>query len=174
MLSTDKKKPTFIVNFTLIAFVAALSVAISFFEDFFLPVIPLPGVSFGLNNAVFLVFLGRLSMTEICLAELLKIVTSAAVYKGFNPISLFLSTAGTAAVLIVFVFYKKILSNQGFTLVTASVISSSLHLLAQIAVSSIILKNIGPFAYLPFSGIVSVFLGFIVGIIANYTHSKIR
>lgn len=174
MLSIDKKKKNLMVDFPLISFVAALSVAISFIEDFFLPVIPLPGVSFGLNNAVFLVFLRKLSIGEICLAEILKIIASAAVYKGFNPVTLILSTVGAIAVVIVFVIYKKILSNYGFTLVTASVISSSFHLLAQISVSSILLKNLAPFSYLPFSGIVSAVLGFVVGIIANYTHSKIR
>lgn len=171
MPSTGKKRS---LDLPLISFLSALSVAISLIEDFFFPAVPLPGVSFGLNNAVFLVFINKLRLEELFFAQLLKVFISSILYKGLNVNSLFLSLSGALSAFLVLALYKNYLQGRGFSLITASVASASVHLTAQIYAASIILKNQAPFAYLPFSGMASVVLGFFVGLIANAIKSRIR
>lgn len=174
MLSTDRKSSTSFPSISFIAFITALSSALSIVEDLLFPAVPLPGVSFGLNNAVFLIVLKRLNVQELMIAQALKVLISGFFLKGLNLTSLFLSFSGALASTIALVVYKKYLFSRGFSLVTASVLSASVHLTAQIFASSLILKNSAPFAYLPFSGTASVFLGAFVGVISNLAASRLR
>lgn len=161
-------------NLSLISFLAALASAISIVEDTFFPVIPLPGVSFGLNNAVFLISIDRLKPGELLIAQMLKVVIAGLLFKGLNINYLAMSLSGALASTAVLLFYRKFMKQKGFSLVSASALSSSAHITVQISVSSVLLSSTAPFSYLPFSGAASVAAGAIVGAIANLARLKIR
>jgi heptaprenyl diphosphate synthase len=149
-----------------IVFLGALSVSLSAVEDLFLPAVPLPGVSLGLNNAVFLIFLEWLKPLELLIAQLLKVFLSAILYKGLNPVQLTLALSGAFAASAVLLLYKRLIYGTSFTPISISALMATAHLTAQIAASSLVLGSDVPFAYLPFSGMASVVLGSFVGLVA--------
>lgn len=114
MPSTDETGKNTRFNAPLVSFLAALSSAISIVEDSFLPFIPLPGVSFGLNNAVFLVNIDKLKAKELLAAQILKAAISGILFRGLNLNYLALSFSGALASSAVLLFYKKFLSRRGF------------------------------------------------------------
>lgn len=174
MPSTDETGKSTRFNAPLVSFLAALSSAISIVEDSFLPFIPLPGVSFGLNNAVFLVNIDKLKAKELLAAQILKVAISGILFRGLNLNYLALSFSGALASSAVLLFYKKFLSRRGFSLVSASALSSSAHVAVQISISSLMLGSPAPFSYLPLSGAASVAAGALVGVFANLTRMRMR
>jgi|GEM_PF-3683799 len=166
MRSTAKNK-SFSFSGIKIAFLASLAISLNAVEELFLPAVPLPGVSFGLNNAIFLVFLNSLSFAEIAAVQALKVFVSALLFKGFNPIALFLSASGALSATAVLAAYKKYLYGTSFTLVTASILMAVFHLTAQIAAASLLVGNGAPFVYLPVSGMAAVVFGTAVGVVAG-------
>lgn len=166
MQSTGKSR-SFSSSAIKTAFLASLVISLNAVEELFLPAVPLPGVSFGFNNAVLLVFLNSMSPAEIAAVQALKVLLSALLFKGFSPMALFLSAAGALSATAVLLAYKKYLYGSSFTLVTASILMAVFHLTAQIAAASLLLGSNAPFVYLPVSGMAAVVFGTAVGVVAG-------
>lgn len=149
---------------TLLAFAFALCLVLDAVEEFYLPVIPLPGVRFGLASLPLLLFVDRLRPADIVTVQLLRIFASALLFKGFNPVSLALSLSGGVAAVVVLLLAVRL---PAISLAGTGSLMAAAHISAQFAAAALLLGTVAVFIYLPLSGTISVLAGFTTGMLAN-------
>lgn len=160
-------------KFVVVSFVTALSVGVSLIEDSLFLSLPLPGVGPGLNNVVILAFVSFFNVSDIILIQLLKFLISGLFFKGFNPLSLSLSLAGTLAATAVLLGYL-LSRRKSLSLAGVSCLMASFHIAAQLLMASFLTGSTAPFSFLGISGFFSVVLGFSSGIIANVISQRLK
>lgn len=156
---TNTKKLVFL------ALLGSLGSIIGLFES----LIPLPflapGMRLGFSNIVVLVSLVAFGYSEGLVVSLLK---SVLLMLMSGNISGFLySFSGAFMSALAMIMALKFLKNL-ISLVGVSLIGASIHNTTQVLISSLILKNIMIFSYLPILLLLGIFTGIFVGISAIF------
>lgn len=166
-----------------VATITSLSVILAALEQIALPSLPVPGVKFGLANLPLLFTFPLLGIIEIFLITFLRIVISALLFSGLNPLTVSLSFAGGFSAVAVLVFLKAssllpVAPGENFSWNKMSyagvgVLMSIAHVFAQFLIASIILNTSVFFIFLPLAGSLSAILGLAGGMMANYLVPKL-
>ena len=149
----------------LMAVLASLGSILGLFEAMIpLPFIA-PGLRLGLSNIIVLVSVITFGFKKGLAVSLLKSILL--MLMSGNVSSFIYSFSGALLSGIAMIIALKFGENF-FSIIGISIIGSSFHNIAQVAVSSIILGNIMMFSYLPILLIIGIFTGFFVGISSIY------
>ncbi len=149
----------------LISLLGSLGAIIGLFEQMMPLPFMVPGFRLGFSNIVVLVGLISFGYKSGFVISLLKSILLMLL--SGNVSSFIYSFSGAflsaCAMIMGLKFGKKF-----FSLIGISILGSSFHNIAQVAVSSIILNNIMMFSYLSILLIIGIFTGFFVGLSSNY------
>lgn len=149
----------------LISLLGSLGAIIGLFEQMMPLPFMVPGFRLGFSNIVVLVGLISFGYKSGFVISLLKSILLMLL--SGNVSSFIYSFSGAflsaCAMIMGLKFGEKI-----FSLIGISILGSSFHNIAQVAVSSIILNNIMMFSYLSILLIIGIFTGFFVGLSSNY------
>ncbi len=129
--------------------------------------IHIPGAKLGLANIITLLALVLYGFKDGLIVSILRCLISALITGSLSSLMYSLSGAILSLLIMSFTYYYM---GQTFSLVGISIIGAQAHILAQISVASIILRNSGIFLYLPFLMLISLFTGYFVGLVSNFTH----
>ena len=158
---------------TLCAMLAALALALSWIENLFPPLLPLPGVKLGLANIVTVFALYALG-GAYAFAILLVRVLLGAMFAGNASALLYSLLGGLSALAAMLVLHRaKRLSVYG-----VSVGGAAAHNCGQVAAAVLTLGSGAALAYLPVLLVVSIFSGALTGLISSLllramAHTKI-
>ncbi|MCX7773417.1 MAG: Gx transporter family protein [Clostridia bacterium] len=138
----------------------SLALVLSFMERF-IPltlIIPLPGIKLGLANIVTMFALFFLGVPSAITVTVIRCVLASFMFGGMS--SLLYSLSGAFLALLVMIVlklgYSKIFSILGISMGGAAA-----HNTGQIAMASLMMKNLAVFAYLP----VLLFAGLVTGLL---------
>ncbi|MEG1482305.1 Gx transporter family protein [Clostridium sp.] len=125
-----------------------------------------PGAKLGLANLIIMVSVYTLdSYKDSFTVLILRLLISTMV--GGSLSTLMYSAAGGILSFIIIVIVKE-LGGKYVSIIGVSAAAAVFHNIGQLAVASIILKNIGVFLYLPVLSIAGIGTGIFVGLSANY------
>lgn len=149
----------------LISLLGTLGAIIGLFEQMMPLPFMVPGFRLGFSNIVVLVGLVAFGYKSGFVISLLKSILLMLL--SGNVSSFLYSFSGaflSACAMIVGLKYGR----RVFSLLGISILGSSFHNIAQVAISSVILNNIMMFSYLPILLVIGIFTGFFVGLSSNY------
>lgn len=149
----------------LISLLGCLGAIIGLFEQMMPLPFMVPGFRLGFSNIVVLVGLISFGYKSGFVISLLKSILLMLLSGNISSFIYSFSGAflSACAMIIGLKFGKNF-----FSLIGISILGSSFHNIAQVAVSSIILNNIMMFSYLSILLIIGIFTGFFVGLSSNY------
>ena len=151
---------------TITAFLLALSSVLHYLEGF-IPM-PVPGFRLGLAILPCLFALLYLGPSYYVIVSLLKVIL-VALFQGFGT-SFLLSIVGTSlSVIITFVLYQFTKSS----IYTISILGSYFHVLGQIIMYVVIIKNPYMFLYFPVLSIVGIGSGLVIALIVSQLIKRI-
>lgn len=149
----------------LISLLGSLGAIIGLFEQMMPLPFMVPGFRLGFSNIVVLVGLISFGYKSGFVISLLKSILLMLL--SGNVSSFIYSFSGAFLSACAMIMGLKFGKNF-FSLIGISILGSSFHNIAQVAVSSIILNNIMMFSYLSILLIIGIFTGFFVGLSSNY------
>ena len=155
----------------LISLLGTLGAIIGLFEQMMPLPFMVPGFRLGLSNIVVLVGLISFGYKSGFLISLLKSILLMLL--SGNVSSFIYSFSGaflSATAMIIGLKFGK----NFFSLIGISILGSSFHNIAQVAVSAFILNNIMMFSYLSILLIIGIFTGFFVGLSSNYISKNLE
>lgn len=150
-------------NITKIALFALIAGMISFLENFFTPLIPIPGMKLGFSNIVLLVGLIYFSKKEVFFIVLMKSILQALMGGSFTSIMYSLPSGIFA--LIGMILAMKLMPRVSY--IGVSVVGAFFFNFSQVIVSYLVLNSFIYFHYLPWIEIVGTFTGTLNGFIVN-------
>lgn len=152
-------------NLVLVAILAAFGSILGLFEQMIpLPFI-VPGLRLGFSNIVVLVGLIAFGLKNGMIISFLKSILLMLL--SGNVSSFMYSFSGallSAFAMIIAIKYGR----KVFSIIGVSLIGSAFHNIAQVLVSTIVLKNFMMFSYLPILLILGIFTGFFVGLSSDF------
>lgn len=157
-------------NFRLayLSLLLAFSLALFLFEGLIpLPFIA-PGAKLGLANLITVVALYTLSMRDVLLLIVLRIVIGSLL--GGGPTVLAYSLAGG---LLSFGGMAALKASNRFSVIGVSLAGGFLHNLGQLAIATVAVASTGLFAYLPVLGLCGIGTGSLIGFMAAGILSKL-
>lgn len=156
-----------VYRLTVTAVLAALALALSFFEGL-LPPLPVPGARLGLANLVVMYALVELSIP--CAAGITAVKAVFALLRG--PIACLMSAAGgVLALLIMSLVYR--VCHRHLSFIGVGVLGAAAHNIGQLAVSLWLLGS-AMWYYAPLLLLMAVPTGAVTGLVLNVTHPHLR
>lgn len=149
---------------TLASVLLAAALALSYMERFF-PLqllIPLPGVKIGLANIVTLAALYLLG-AKYAFAILIGRTLLTAVFAGSITSLMFSLTGGVFALLVMLISMRVRL----FSVYGVSILGAAAHNIGQIAIAMLLMNSVHIGAYLTYLLILSLFTGFLTGLLSS-------
>lgn len=161
-----------IKKITVCGIFTALSIVISLLERFvpLQAIILLPGVKLGLSNCIILYSLYVLGFNCSFSVMLCKCAIVSFLFTGFT--SFIYSFFGGILALAGMVLLIK--CNKTFSVYGVSVFGAALHSTGQIVAASVMLDSLHVYSYLGLLLIVSLFTGFVVGVITDILNRRVR
>lgn len=153
---------------TKVALFSIVAGLISFFENFFIPLIPIPGMKLGFSNIVLLVALLYFDKKVVYLIAVMKSILAALLGGAFTSI-LYSLPSGIVAVLAMSIAMKLI---PKVSFIGVSVIGALFFNMVQVSVSVIVLNSTAYFYYLPWVIIVGSLASTLNGFIVNEITKK--
>lgn len=147
----------------------SMALVLSYLERLIPPIVPIPGVKLGIANIIILITIYLLNNKDAFIILLLKVTLVSLLFTGVTGF-IYGLFGGTLSYLFMIIFKKTNL----FSIVGVSIIGSVMFNVGQIIASTIFIRNIYIFYYLPiliFFGLIS---GTLTGIISHYTISKLK
>ncbi|WP_311525928.1 Gx transporter family protein [uncultured Parvimonas sp.] len=157
------KKTMLISLFVCVALIVSLL-------EYYIP-IPIPNVRLGLSNVIIINAILIFGFKETFFISFLKAILLVIILG--NPISFIYNfSAGFASIVVMYIVNK--FCSKFLSLVGVSVLGSVSHIMVQILISMILLNTKTLVNFIPFLGIIGIFTGILVGILANYMYKILR
>lgn len=156
-----------VLRLTLTAVLAALALALSFFEGM-LPPLPVPGARLGLANLVVMYALAEISVSSAAGITAVKAVF--ALLRG--PVACAMSTAGGVLALLGMLLFRRWLHRR-FSFVGLGIVGAAAHNIGQLLVSVCLLGS-AMWYYTPFLLVMAIPTGMLTGLVMNVTYPHLR
>lgn len=153
----------------LISLFVSVALIVSLLE-YYIP-IPIPNVRLGLSNIIIINSILLFGFKETFFISFLKAILLVIILG--NPISFIYNfSAGFTSIVTMYILNK--FCSKYLSLIGISVLGSVSHVMVQILVSMVLLNTRTLINFIPFLGIIGVFIGILVGIISNYMYKILR
>jgi heptaprenyl diphosphate synthase len=148
---------------TNLAILLAISIVLSIVESM-LPVIPIPGVKFGLANVVTLFIMYFYNDKDALIILLLRIILVGLLRGNIFSVTFYLSLSGGLNAYLFMVVVKKI---HVFSIISVSIMGSLGHGIGQIMMAIFLIERNELIYYLPYIMVLSIITGTITGLITR-------
>ena len=156
---------------TALSMLTAFALVCSIIEDRFPLPINLPGVKLGLANIFIFSVIILFGFSEALLVVFVRVVMNAMF--GITPAAILYSLpAGLVSSTIMFLLYK--CASKQFSIVSISICSSVMHILTQLTIAYLILKESLIFSLLPILLLSAIVTGLFVGISTNHLSIRLK
>lgn len=149
----------------------AMALGLSIIENFIPSPSELLGTRLGLSNIIILTLLVSVGFKEALLIGVLKSLLRMLVTGSVT--GFVYSLAGSIVSTLAMKLALK-LPEDKFSLIGISMIGASLHNVSQLAVLSLMTRNIRLFSYLPVLIFTAIFTGYFVGLCSNYLTKHLK
>jgi len=141
---------------------SALALIFSYVESLIPISLGIPGVKLGLANLIIVIGLYKMSLKEVYLLSLVRVLLSGFIFG--NYFSILYSLAGALLSVTVMALLKK---NGGFSVMGVSIAGGVFHNIGQLFVAMIVVETFGVVYYVPVLLIAGLITGMLIGITAN-------
>ncbi len=141
---------------------SALALIFSYVESLIPISLGIPGVKLGLANLIIVIGLYKMSLKEVYLLSLVRVLLSGFIFG--NYFSILYSLAGAFLSVTVMALLKK---NGGFSVMGVSIAGGVFHNIGQLFVAMIVVETFGVVYYVPVLLIAGLITGMLIGITAN-------
>lgn len=149
----------------------ALSILLSYIENFLPTLIPLPGIKLGLANTLNIIILYFYGKKEYFLIGLLRVILMSLLFNGLFSYSFFLSLTGFLLSSLIVLFLTKF---KNLSIYSLSICSAIFHSIGQIICAIIIYSSLYISFYLSILTLCSIFTGTFIACISSITISKLE
>ncbi len=140
---------------------AGLAIVLSYFEMLIPAPVPIPGIKLGLANIVVVITLYIFGKKQAFSVSIVRVLAVGFLFGGVSALMYSIPSA-----LVSFCFMVIAKKTKLFSIIGVSIIGSFCHITTQIFVSSLIVKNIMIFTYLPVLTFSAIITGFLIGYIS--------
>ncbi|MEG2304041.1 MAG: Gx transporter family protein [Lachnospiraceae bacterium] len=140
----------------------ALALIFSYIETLIPFQIGIPGVKLGLANLIIIVALYKMTLKEVYILSIVRVVLSGFIFG--NLFGILYSLSGGLLSLTGMWILKK---NEKFSILGISVMGGVLHNIGQLIMAMMVLESISLFYYVPMLLIAGVVTGVVIGIVAR-------
>lgn len=141
---------------------SALALIFSYVESLIPISLGIPGVKLGLANLIIVIGLYKMSLKEVYLLSLVRVLLSGFIFG--NYFSILYSLAGALLSVTVMALLKR---NGGFSVMGVSIAGGVFHNIGQLFVAMIVVETFGVVYYVPVLLIAGLITGMLIGITAN-------
>ncbi len=147
----------------------ALALIFSYIETLIPISLGIPGAKLGLANLIIVIALYKISLREIFLLSIVRVVLSGFIFG--NYFSILYSLAGGLLSLSVMALLKK---NGGFSVIGVSISGGVFHNIGQLVMAMIVVETYSIMYYIPVLLICGLATGFLIGVVSEQVLKRIQ
>lgn len=147
----------------------ALALILSYIESLIPIHLGIPGVKLGLANLIVVISLYKMSIKEVYILSILRIVLAGFIFG--NLFAIFYSLAGGMLSLSVMCILKR---TEKFSVFGISMAGGVFHNIGQLIMAAIVLESISIGYYFPVLLISGLATGFVIGVISNEMLKRLK
>lgn len=141
----------------------ALALIFSYIETLIPISVGIPGVKLGLANLVIVIALYKISIKEVYLLSVVRVLLAGVLFGNF--FSIIYSLAGGLLSLTVMAFIKK---SEDFSVMGVSIAGAVFHNIGQLIVAMVVVETFSISYYVPVLLVSGIVTGLLIGIISDY------